>query len=438
MIKTVKVINDNYCGWLKSLQPRDNYKTLKQNLKCDYLIVGAGYTGLSAARKLSEINLNKKIVIVDAQLAGEGSSARNSGYLVDTTLNDGFTSNKDINYYKTKVNIYRMGINAVKNFIKQYQVDCDWNECGKYFASSKINDFNKAKKFSELLSSLDFKNKILNQEKLESLLGTNFYKIAVFTESGILLNPAKLVRAMIYTLSENIDLYENSPLIKWKKNNKFIECQFEKNVIQANKIIFCTNGFLNSLNIKKNFNFPLTLTASMTRPLNNDEFKSIGEPKEWGVLPIRPMGATIRFTKDKRLLIRNTAEMRNPFSMSNNELKKRKLIHLKGLMKRFPTLNSNLIENTWSGIVSRSRNSSQIFEMIDQNIYAAGCYNGSGIGVGTLFGEQIALMASNQQSDEIKTINERMKPNWLPPRPILNFGVQARLLFERFRAKSEI
>ena len=47
-------------------------------------------------------------------------------------------------------------------------------------------------------------------------------------------------------------------------------------------------------------------------------------------------------------------------------------------------------------------------------------------------------MASNQQSDEIKTINERMKPNWLPPRPILNFGVQARLLFERFRAKSEI
>ena len=119
----MKVINDNYCGWLKSLQPRDNYKILKQNLKCDYLIVGAGYTGLSAVRKLSEINLNKKIVIVDAQLAGEGSSARNSGYLVDTTLNDGFTSNKDINYYKTKVKIYSLGINAVKNFIKQYQVD---------------------------------------------------------------------------------------------------------------------------------------------------------------------------------------------------------------------------------------------------------------------------------------------------------------------------
>ena len=434
----MKILNDNSCGWLTNLQPRKNFKILNQNQKCDYLIVGAGYTGLSAARKLSEINSSKKIIIVDAQLAGEGSSSRNSGYLVDTTLNDGFTSNKDINNYKTKVKIYNLGITAVKNFIKQHQVDCDWNECGKYFASSIINDISTAKKFSELLSTLNFNNKILNQEDLENKLCTSFYKIAVFTEGGILINPAKLVRAMIDVLPKNIELYENSPLIKWNKNNNFIDCQFEKNSIQTNKIIFCTNGFLKSLNIKKNFNFPLTLTASMTRPLDDEEFESIGKPREWGVFPIRPMGATIRFTKDRRLLIRNTAEMKNPNSMSKYELEKRKLIHLKGLIKRFPTLKTDLIEDSWSGIVSRSRNSSQIFEMIEKNIYVAGCYNGSGIGVGTLFGEQIAIMASDQQSNEIEIINKRVKPNWLPPSPILNLGVQTRLFFERLRAKSEI
>ncbi len=434
----MKIINDNSCGWLNNLQRRKNFKLLNQNQKCDYLIVGAGYTGLSTARKLSEINSNKKIIIVDAQLAGEGSSSRNSGYLVDTTLNDGFTSNKDINNYKTKVKIYNLGITAVKKFIKQYQVDCDWNECGKYFASSNIKDISIAKKFSELLSKLNFNNKILNHKELENKLGTSFYKIAVFTEGGILINPAKLVRAMIDVLPKNVELYENSPLIKWNKNNNFIDCQFEKNSIQTNKIIFCTNGFLKSLNVKKNFNFPLTLTASMTRPLDDEEFKSLGEPKEWGVLPIRPMGATIRFTKDRRLLIRNTAEMKNPYSMSKYDLEKRKLIHLKGLIKRFPTLKTNLIDDSWSGIVSRSRNSSQIFEMIDKNIYVAGCYNGSGIGVGTLFGEQIAIMASDQQSNEIEIINKRVKPNWLPPNPILNLGVQTRLFFERLRAKSEI
>ena len=92
MIKTKKIINDKFCGWTNALQSRENFKVLNKNFKCDYLIIGAGYTGLSAARKLSEINSLKKIVIVESQLAGEGSSSRNSGYLVDTTLNDGFTS----------------------------------------------------------------------------------------------------------------------------------------------------------------------------------------------------------------------------------------------------------------------------------------------------------------------------------------------------------
>tara|TARA_Y100001970_G_scaffold47952_1_gene60730 strand:- start:2970 stop:4274 length:1305 start_codon:yes stop_codon:yes gene_type:complete len=434
----MQITNDKSCLWINQLSTRNSINVLKEDLRCDYLIIGAGYTGLSAARKLSEINTNKKIIIIDAQLAGEGSSSRNSGYLVDTTLNDGFTSNKNINNYKKKIKIYNLGIDAVKKFVKQYQVDCDWNECGKYFASSILKDISIAKKFSELLSKLNFKNKLLYQEELKKKLGTNFYKIAVFTEGGILINPAKLVRAMIDVLPKNVILYENSQLLKWKKNNNFIDCEFKNNSIKTNKIIFCTNGFLKSLNIKENFNFPLTLTASMTRPLDDEEFKSIGEPKEWGVLPIRPMGATIRFTKDRRLLIRNTAEMRNPNLMTNYELKKRKILHLEGLTKRFPTLKKNIIEDSWSGIVSRSRNSSQIFEMIDKNIYVAGCYNGSGIGVGTLFGEQIAIMASDQQSNEIEIINKIDKPKWLPPSPILNFGVQARLILERLKAKSEI
>ena len=74
---------------------------------------------------------------------------------------------------------------------------------------------------------------------------------------------------------------------------------------------------------KSNYNFPITLTASMTRPLTVDEFKSMGEPKEWGVLSVKPMGATVRMTKDRRILIRNTAEVYNPFKMSQLELNKR-------------------------------------------------------------------------------------------------------------------
>ena len=330
----MKLKNDKSCGWINDLPKRTNIKTISKNEICDFLVVGAGYTGLSAARKLGQIHPNQKIILVDAQLAGEGASGRNSGYLVDTTLNDGFTSNKDLKNYKRKTDIYELGINALKRFIKEYQVDCEWNETGKYFASSRIEDKKILENFSEILSKLGFKYKILNNTELTKKLGTSFYNIALYTKGGILLHPGKLVRAMIDALPSNVQLFENSPLIKWSNNNNIISCYFENGTVKTQKIIFATNGFLKSLGIKSNYNFPLTLTASMTRSLTDQEFNSIGKPKEWGVLPVRPMGATIRMTNDRRILIRNTAEVYNPFQMSQSELSKRTIKQRIGIKKK--------------------------------------------------------------------------------------------------------
>ncbi|MDC0328334.1 FAD-binding oxidoreductase [Candidatus Pelagibacter sp.] len=430
--------NDQGCAWINQLSKRQNIQTVLKNEDCDWLIVGAGYTGLSAARKLSQLHPEKKIILVDAQLAGEGASGRNSGYLVDTTLNDGFTSNKELINYKNKTDIYKLGIDTLKRFIKEHQVDCDWNDSGKYFASSNYEDKKILQNFSKTLSKLGFKHNLLSKDELTQRLGTSFYNIGLYTRGGVLLHPGKLVRAMIDVLPSNVILYENSTLEKWKNTKDSIICKFKNATITTKKIIFCTNGFLSSLGIKTNYNFPLTLTASMTRPLSEKEFRSLKEPKEWGVLPVKAMGATIRMTKDRRILIRNTAEVHNPFKMTDTELKKRSTSQKTGIRKRFPTLPNNIIESSWSGIVSRTRNSSQIFDKINENIYVAGCYNGSGIGVGTLFGEQIAIKASGESSIEINTINNRQKPTWLPPQPFLNVGVKLRLIYERLKANTEI
>ena len=136
----MEIFNDNYCSWINDLEVRSNINILNTNEESEWLIIGAGFTGLSAARKLGILHPNKKIIIVDAQLAGEGASGRNSGYLVDTTLNDGFVSNREPESYKKKTELYKLGIDVVKKFISEYQVNCDWNDSGKYFASSQVKD----------------------------------------------------------------------------------------------------------------------------------------------------------------------------------------------------------------------------------------------------------------------------------------------------------
>ena len=215
----MQIVNDTGCSWINDLSPRSNIKVLKKNEECEWLIIGAGYTGLSAARKLGHLYPNQKIILIDAQIAGEGASGRNSGYLVDTTLNDGFTSNKDLENYKKKSDIYQLGIKVLKKFVREYQVDCDWNESGKFFASSNIEDENVLQNFSDTLSKLGFEHNLLDNRKLYKRLGTSFYNIALHTKGGVLLHPGKLVRAMIDILPNNVQLLENSSLITWNKIN---------------------------------------------------------------------------------------------------------------------------------------------------------------------------------------------------------------------------
>ena len=93
------------------------------------------------------------------------------------------------------------------------------------------------------------------------------------------------------------------------------------------------------------------------------------------------------------------------------------------------------VESVWIVMLSQA---TIVSDNKNDKIYVAGCYNGSGIGVGTLFGEQIAIKASDENSPEIEIINNRKKPTWLPPQPFLNIGVKARLIYERIRAKTEI
>ena len=60
----MEIHNDKNCSWINDLTPRVEIKILKSNEDCEWLIIGAGFTGLSAARKLANLHPNNKIILV--------------------------------------------------------------------------------------------------------------------------------------------------------------------------------------------------------------------------------------------------------------------------------------------------------------------------------------------------------------------------------------
>jgi glycine/D-amino acid oxidase-like deaminating enzyme len=74
-------------GWYEILAEPPPVRRLTGSQKADWVVVGAGFTGVAAARRLAELAPNSRIVLIEAQRAGMGASGRNSGFIIDVPHN---------------------------------------------------------------------------------------------------------------------------------------------------------------------------------------------------------------------------------------------------------------------------------------------------------------------------------------------------------------
>ena len=86
--------NDKSNGWSKIIPTRSPNPHLKNYVDCDWLVVGAGFAGLAAARKLAMNNPPHKVVFIEAGEVGEGAQGRNSGFAIDLPHNVGSDLNE--------------------------------------------------------------------------------------------------------------------------------------------------------------------------------------------------------------------------------------------------------------------------------------------------------------------------------------------------------
>ena len=52
-------------------------------MTADFVVVGGGFAGLSAARRLTQLQPGARIVVLEAGRIAEGAAGRNSGFMID-------------------------------------------------------------------------------------------------------------------------------------------------------------------------------------------------------------------------------------------------------------------------------------------------------------------------------------------------------------------
>lgn len=433
--------HEGLVGWnaLSPFQDQLGLGQLKGTHSCDFAIIGAGYSGLSLAHRLAQLQPNAKIILLDAMEIADSTAGRNAGFIIDVPHNlNPRTPNLDEDLMQLKLN--QFAISKLEAFNEAHKIDTSWQKIGKYLAAHEEKHFDHLDYFKGSLDLIKAPYQILNQNELQARLGTQYYQKAVYTPNAILMNPAALTHGIASILPESVQLYTRSPITRIDNDCGKIVLHAQHGQINAAKLILATNAFTEGFGVLSNKLIPVFTYASLTRPLTATERALIGNPTSWGVTAAHGAGSTVRYTSDHRLFMRNQFDFIPALRTSDQNIEKAKKQHIRSLQNRFPQLNDifpSAIEFSWGGMICVTRNQQPFFGQLSENTYAFVGMNGVGVAKGTYLGHYMGDYLSGIESPELNFILKQ-SPTWVPPDPFRYLGVKLRFMYEENRAGGEI
>jgi glycine/D-amino acid oxidase-like deaminating enzyme len=430
-------LDDNTNGWSAILPTRTPNPALASEITADWVVLGAGYAGLAAARRLSENCPDQQIAVIEAGAVGENASGRNSGFAVDLPHNVG-SSLDELDGSQRFLRLAKMAVASLDSTIKTQGIDCEWSADGKYHtAVSRRGVKEVLEPIAKELEALGEPYEWIEKPDLVRDIGSTHFTAAIYTPGGALLNPAALTRGLADSLPGNVTLYENSPVQEASFENG-VHFKTANGSLRGSRLIMAANGFSEQFGYYRNRFLHLVAHCSLTRQLTEDERKIYGVEKPWGLTPANAfVGITMRYTNDHRIVIRHGLNYCPNQRVSVSEQAVVKCRHKDLFDKRFPMLPAVEMEHTWSGFVCLSQNSAPGFGQLAPNVWSAVCQNAMGVTKGTFSGILAVDLACGRDNLLIADMQSLGEPSPLPPRPLLDIGVRARFMWEHWRNRHE-
>ncbi|WP_437880653.1 NAD(P)/FAD-dependent oxidoreductase [Pseudomonas sp. LRF_L74] len=429
--------DDTTCGWYHLSRSRQPRAAHSGNTSARWVVVGAGFTGLAAARELALKFPSEEIVLIEAQEVGFGPSGRNAGFAIDLPHDIGADDYiGDIDTAKIALKLNLAGQSFLRDLVQEHGIDCQMKACGKYQAAIEDRGIAVLDAYRRGLDKLDQAYQMIEGSELPEHIGTHFYRKALFTPGTVLIQPSALVKGLADNLPGNVTLYERTPITSIDYGDKIV-LSHSNGRITADKLVLATNAFGMSFGFLKGRMLPVFTYASITRQLTEDEQARLGGKPFWGVIPADTFGTTVRRTPDNRLLIRNSFSF-NPDGRANSKYLERFVErHRASYASRFPMLPNVGFEYTWGGSLALSRNHMGHFGQLAPNVYGALCCNGLGVTRGTITGKLLADWLAGERNELIDFLLAAPGPNSNPPEPFLSLGVNLNLRWGQYRAGKE-
>jgi len=352
--------------------------------RADVLVVGAGYTGLSAARETAAAG--RSTLVLEAGAVGAGCSSRNGGQIA-YSIKPSFNSLKAKFGADVAFRICREGFDAVaylRSLAKQH-ADCAWREDGCFYGAHTARHFTAmARDAQNQPRGLEQRISVVPRAEQHGEIASDFYHGGCVYPDDASVDPARLLLSLLrQALEVGASVVDHCPVSAIKPTRDGFEALTPRGVVQARQVLLATNGYSGPLSPwHRRRVIPIGSYQIATEPLGADRVRSL-IPHGRNIVDSRRVVVYFRPSADgERIIFGGRAALaeKDPLAC---------VPRLRRMMARiFPELKSVRVSHAWVGWVAYTFDTLPHLGQHDGIYYCMG-YCGQGVPLAPYFGRRI-------------------------------------------------
>jgi glycine/D-amino acid oxidase-like deaminating enzyme len=361
---------------------------LEGQIDCDIAVVGAGYTGLSAA--LHAAQAGASVAVLEGAEVGFGGSGRNVG-LVNAgmwVMPDTLVARLGDTYGPRLLTLLSEAPRAVFALVDKHALNCELRRSGTLHCAIGASGLAEIAERERQWRARGAPVKLLDAGETATKIGARAYTGSLLDKRAGTIQPLAYARGLAgAAIGAGARIFAASPVVSCDEDGDRWIVRTPQGAVRAKWVIVATNAYTvapwselrGELTAMPYFNFA-------TAPLSQDLRNAI-LPERQGVWDTRRVLSSFRFDRLGRLVFGSVGALRGSGAAIHRAWASR------AIGKLFPPLGGIEFESEWYGMIGMTGDDLPHFHRLARNVISIGGYNGRGIAPGTVFGRALAELA---------------------------------------------
>lgn len=414
------------CFWTEDIEATAaRYPTLESDISADDVVVGGGYAGLWTAIRLKEEDLERRVVLVEAQRVGWAASGRNGGFCSASITHGEMNAESR---WPDEVDVLRRlgdeNLDAIEAFIHEHKLDVDFERTGAMAVA------NEPHQVQWLSAGGDPHAVVLDAEGAKARIQSPTFLGGVYSSrENANLHPAKFAAELArHAASIGVEIFEHTRVERLEaKDAASVTLTTTGGTITADKVALCTNVFPSLLKRYRFHTIPVYDYVIMTEPLTDEQLQSIGWEGREGLSDMANQFHYSRLTKDNRILWGGYDAVYHAGGRIRETYEDRIESHRKlasHFFTTFPQLEGVKFTHRWAGVIDSSTRFCAFFGQAHGGRvqYVSG-FTGLGVGATRFAADVIVDRLKGRRTERTELQMVKQMPLPFPPEPAASMGV---------------